>query len=309
MNISSFGNFGIITKKIFNDDLNYPKEKFITKMLHYDNSDEIKISNLVKNIVNYEKHFCPLIEDSKVFIPMFTKDWYEYISKIKLYRDLYAYNCFNGGHDLSMILCDDDLFDIFCKYYNTLDKIKNMIIHLVRGINYLHKNNIVHNDLKLENIVCNINNCNSLKIIDFGLSDVYPFEKFFKKPLGTDGYIPINNDQFKCFYNLNPNDWIEQESYFHRSAKKSNKNLVYKTDIFSLGIVFKIVIDYIFEAGQFGINLKGFESYEYTLLEKSNYLKIKYLLDVMLLENVYKRFSSNDILNFINSNIGKCYIL
>ena len=53
---------------------------------------------------------------------MFTKDWYNYISKINLYRDLYAFNCFNGGFDLSITLNDDALFKKFINFYNSLKK-------------------------------------------------------------------------------------------------------------------------------------------------------------------------------------------
>ena len=43
--------------------LYYPEGKFITKMLYYDNSDEIKISNLVTELQDYKKYFCPLLQE------------------------------------------------------------------------------------------------------------------------------------------------------------------------------------------------------------------------------------------------------
>jgi serine/threonine protein kinase len=309
MNISSLGNFGIITKKIFNSNSEYPEEKFITKMLYKNDSDEINISNIVRKINNYDKFFCPLLDESHTVLIMFTKEWYDYIERIRLYRDLYAYACFNGGYDLTVILNNDTFSYQFSKYHNNLKQILNMIKHLTNGIYYLHKNNIVHNDIKLENIVCNLDKSCSLKIIDFGLSDIHPFKKFLTKPLGTNGYIPINNSNFECIYKLNPNDWIKHNNYIHISSITNNKKLVFKTDIFCLGIVLKIIIDDIFESGVYGSNINNFDSYKYNLLEKSNYLKIKFILEYMLKENVVERYNSEDILNMINTNVEKCYIL
>ena len=40
---------------------------------------------------------------------------------------------------------------------------------------YLHANNIVHRDLKIENIM--ISDSSEIKIIDFGLSNIYDFRK------------------------------------------------------------------------------------------------------------------------------------
>ena len=113
------------------------------------------------------------------------------------------------------------------KYFNLLDEKKiilsfkellNIIYFLINTISELHKNNIIHADLKLENIVLNIDNNSKykdLKIIDF---DVSVFNKIpnrltdlperynkilnNKKPRGTRIYmlkdvdISFNNDIF-----------------------------------------------------------------------------------------------------------------
>ena len=42
---------------------------------------------------------------------------------------------------------------------------------MISGVAYLHELNIVHRDLKPENLL--INWQNSLKIVDFGLSNTY----------------------------------------------------------------------------------------------------------------------------------------
>ena len=43
-------------------------------------------------------------------------------------------------------------------------------LQLLRALKYLHKNSVVHADVKLENILLSENNLESLRLIDFGLS-------------------------------------------------------------------------------------------------------------------------------------------
>jgi serine/threonine protein kinase len=51
------------------------------------------------------------------------------------------------------------------------NKVKEIIFYLLNAVEYLHKNEIVHRDIKLENIMLeNENDLKSLKLIDFGLS-------------------------------------------------------------------------------------------------------------------------------------------
>lgn len=75
-----------------------------------------------------------------------------------------------GMHEVGLILNKetDDLLNFSCKI-----SYKKLIYQLLNGLNYLHKNFIIHNDIKPHNIVITFNNQNDfiVKYIDFGLSE------------------------------------------------------------------------------------------------------------------------------------------
>ena len=65
-----------------------------------------------------------------------------------------------------------------CQYYQ----------QIISGIEYLEKLKIVHRDIKLENII--IENKNNIKIIDFGLSNIYPQNNILFSSCGSPCYAP-----------------------------------------------------------------------------------------------------------------------
>lgn len=130
-----------------------------------------------------------------------------------------------------------------CKYFNilaeyntifTLTDILNILRYMIQSIKFLFKNNIIHSDLKLENIVLNYdkpssNNgepkINKLKLIDFDVSifnaipdNLHPIPNEFKKTL--------NNKKVRGtkIYMLN------------------DTSMSFKSDIYSLGMVLLIIL-------------------------------------------------------------------
>jgi len=57
---------------------------------------------------------------------------------------------------------------------------------LIAGINYIHTQGICHRDLKPENLLLDYDN--SLKIVDFGLSNVYEKGGLLKTACGSPCY-------------------------------------------------------------------------------------------------------------------------
>ena len=58
---------------------------------------------------------------------------------------------------------------------------------LINGLNHIHKRNIIHRDIKLDNIL--LNNEGELKICDFGVAKIIDPNEIIKEQCGTPAYI------------------------------------------------------------------------------------------------------------------------
>jgi hypothetical protein len=124
------------------------------------------------------------------------------------------------------------------KYFNllhknnrilSLEKLIEIALFLIRSISFLHKNNIVHCDLKLENIVINVdekNDISDLKIIDF---DVSLFEKV---PKELENNV---SERYKKILN-------NKKERGTRIYMLKNEKMNFQNDIFSLGVILLILL-------------------------------------------------------------------
>lgn len=69
------------------------------------------------------------------------------------------------------------------------DELKQFFYKILRGIEYLHLNNIIHRDLKLDNILIDQNKSMNPKICDFGISSEYEKLKKILDTGGTPAYL------------------------------------------------------------------------------------------------------------------------
>jgi 5'-AMP-activated protein kinase catalytic alpha subunit len=80
-----------------------------------------------------------------------------------------------------------ELFDYIVKKQKLSEKEScRFFQEILSGIEYIHKLAIVHRDLKPENLLLDFNN--SLKIIDFGLSNTYKDGETLKTACGSPCY-------------------------------------------------------------------------------------------------------------------------
>jgi len=139
---------------------------------------------------------------------------------------------------------DNSYFYIIEKYQTDLYKYFSMLLEknkiltfnqiidicgfIIKSIEFLHKNNIIHSDLKLENIVLNMdndNNISELKIIDFdvGLFNTIP-----------ENILPLTEEYEKVFNN--------KKVRGTRIYMLKDKLMSFKNDIYSLGVIALILL-------------------------------------------------------------------
>ena len=139
---------------------------YVTKIQKNDDSaeNEIEISNKIMKIQNYNFFFGPVTDSCKINISEINKGLVENCELIKK----------NGKEYILMKIKHigkDDLLDNLLSTENKqiMNSLLDNYIYLLNSINILYKNNIIHYDLKENNIM--IDKKTKLpKIIDFGMS-------------------------------------------------------------------------------------------------------------------------------------------
>eukprot|EP00612_Vaucheria_litorea_P006129 CAMPEP_0171471654 /NCGR_PEP_ID=MMETSP0946-20130122/832_1 /TAXON_ID=109269 /ORGANISM="Vaucheria litorea, Strain CCMP2940" /LENGTH=241 /DNA_ID=CAMNT_0012001183 /DNA_START=194 /DNA_END=919 /DNA_ORIENTATION=+ len=112
-----------------------------------------------------------------------------------------------------------DLFDRYCQRQSYSEiSVAATIKQLLEGISYLHKNGVIHRDIKAENVLCfGSKASNKVKLCDFGFAGHL---ELIKKEFLKAG----NNDTFGTLHYMAP-EIIRGEMY------------TYGSDIWSLGIL------------------------------------------------------------------------
>lgn len=76
----------------------------------------------------------------------------------------------NNRNYLVMEKLDKNLYLWRKKYSPSINEVKSLTMQILKGVRYLHSKNIVHGDLKPENIVFSDKECENLKVADLGNS-------------------------------------------------------------------------------------------------------------------------------------------
>lgn len=85
------------------------------------------------------------------------------------------------------------------------EEAKSLFRQIVEGIDYLHKKNVAHRDIKLENIL--LDEGNTIKIIDFGFSVVMEKDKLLNVFCGTPSYMSPELATKKDYHGWHADIW------------------------------------------------------------------------------------------------------
>lgn len=83
-----------------------------------------------------------------------------------------------------------ELFDEITdkKLFSELDSSK-LVSQILGALSYCHSKNIVHRDIKPENVLLDSKNNQTIKLIDFGSSEILEKGKILREIIGTAYYI------------------------------------------------------------------------------------------------------------------------
>ena len=111
---------------------------------------------------------------------------------------------------LVMEYCDGgELFDYIVSKQHLSEKQACLFFQeLIDALTYLHSQNIVHRDVKPENILLeNFGKSMTCKLIDFGISRTYTLDKLISTPCGTASYAPPEMHRGEEYYGLLSDVW------------------------------------------------------------------------------------------------------
>ena len=175
------------------------------------------------------------------------------------------------------------------KIYYEEDDIRHFCKHILLGLDYLHKNGIIHHDIKPNNILlCKKKIC---KITDFNFSSI--LDNLNEDNIGSNG---DTNDNFRAPETINLND----------NDNDNNKNREYQgkpLDIWALGVTIYILtyLKFPFDTDKGVLEL-------YKIIKEANVKfplepwytrKIKFLIKECLEKDPSKRKSAEEILKVL----------
>lgn len=292
------GSYGCIIKPSLKCDKTFGDKNEISKFFfdYKEYNDENNLHNIITNIDKKNKFTIKKISNCKLFLD------YDIIRKIEnfyscniydkyIYQIIYEY----GGIDLEKLLINDkfksiDLYDFFQRFSNIFE-----------GISILDENDLVHFDLKLNNILYDLEK-NKFVIIDFGLMKK-------KSKLYSYNLIDLFSENQHPFY---PNEINILNIIINKSDDKKLNSMLYY-EHFQI-LIKKLQKIYHNSHDKFFVNyLKTFEKISYQF---ENEIKNNFKSMLSLFKIFFKKFSNvkfysenihnnqiNDILNEICNDI------
>jgi len=216
-NVVGEGTYGCVLKPpiLCNETSNLDKQDYVNKiskiMIRQHAINENAEYNAINNIQGLDKY---AITGPLLCKPLLDKKFDASVSKCKTLNVKTAFK--NAKHDLRMLLLEDgglSIYDHITKVFmlQSLDEKKVFLTSLIKlfdGILFFQSNEIIHRDIKLANMVYNVNNGRA-KYIDFGL--MTNFKRFAKRcrenterlGISHSYYAPENSCSNKYSFNSN----------------------------------------------------------------------------------------------------------
>ena len=159
---------GIRCSKAKNDD---NMEDYVTKLQRYNfnSKNEANIGLRIAEDIDYKYFFLPVISECPIKLASFSKENEELISKCEVIKDVdkeYTLMKIPYANNKPIV---DQIFDVVRSKKHTVMSILESYTHLLKAIEYMVNINIVHFDLKSDNVLYD-SDMNHANIIDFGLS-------------------------------------------------------------------------------------------------------------------------------------------
>ena len=226
------------------DHLGHGKYGHVYKAKYkYDNN--IYALKVVKLDPNDKSQFKYIQNEFKIL----SNTYHENIEKFYGYFNEYFFPFHEICHFFILEFIDGENLQEMINRYKKLKKpisqelIIKILTEIVKGLNYLHKNNILQRDLAPDNIMINKNN--NIKIADFGMSAYYSDQSNQEKTvIGRKIY---SSPEIFCAS--------------LRNKEKASYNS--KTDIFSLGVIMFLLMTFNYPSLLIERNIKNININEY----------------------------------------------
>jgi serine/threonine protein kinase len=281
----------VLGREHFKNYLPVKKNKLVKITKIQKNHNEFRYLPLIREIENYNNFYS--IPDETPYLINPGDNFYKHVEHLARDEELEIFGntlqCFYVDFAGDKELLDTILgmsfnnYNIFWRSYKDIDIFTKTMLE---SINYLHQKKICHLDIKPENIMINTRT-RHFKIIDFGFTDVEPFNNYASDFRGTPGYFP------KYFPNEKIEEWlpiIEANDLIEIDGELplvKDRKLIYKVDSFCLGRTLYF-LKYIYDDNRI---------YYCYNLEKKLGKKLDSLIEKLNEKDVYKRITINDCLD------------
>lgn len=228
--------------------------------------------------------------------PKFYENEIYYLQKLNHPNIIKCYNIFRIGDFLYIILEYMNNGDLYNYYSANIslnirfseEQIWLIIYNCLMGLDYIHRQGLIHRDIKLENLFIDDNL--NIKIADFNVSATIDQKS-------AQNFVP-DMEKAQYMINFNTNTGVGSLGY---KAPEFKSKYDQKVDIFAMGVVF---FELCYWCRPTGYNVKKNEYYQKGIYSQ----ELNNLIDRMIDENKETRIGSSEAFALAKKNFIKKYV-